>query len=153
MSVRVSDYFSSEELIHSDTAARLGISNEPTFEVACTAILAAKYMDVVRRILGSPVLINSWIRTLVLNRALKSADSSQHLKGEAIDFRCPDAGSPMQIATKLALTKTDVPFDQLILEYSWVHISFAITPGRKPRGDVLTLTKSGAYVPGLVTLP
>ena len=52
-----------------------------------------------------------------------SKPSSQHTKGEAVDFTSKTFGTPKQIIQ--CILDKGIEFDQLILEYdSWVHISF-----------------------------
>jgi hypothetical protein len=45
------------------------------------------------------------------------------MKGFAADFICPIIGTPAEIVAMLL--KTDLVFDELIQEGSWVHVSFA----------------------------
>lgn len=70
-----------------------------------------------------------------MNRAVGGSKSSQHVQGLAADFKCPAFGTPLTIARHLVQHSTQVRFDQLIQEGSWVHISFV---AGRPRGSVLT---------------
>lgn len=106
-------------------------------------------MERVRAILNSPIHVDSWYRCLQLNRALKSKDTSQHLKGEAVDFICPEFGSPFEICVKILHYPELIIFDQLILEHTWVHISFNADPTTQPRKQVLSLLQDGGYSLGL----
>jgi zinc D-Ala-D-Ala carboxypeptidase len=109
----------------------------------------AKKMEVVRQVLGNnPLHINSWYRCLALNKLLGSAITSQHLLGSAVDFIAPSYGDPLTVCNKLIQEVDTVLFDQLILEHTWVHISFAI-PGSVPRYQVLSLLETGHYAVGL----
>lgn len=144
----LSTHFSLAEAIKSDTAERLGINNTPPTSAVAVMRQSAMEMEVVRAFIGTPIKINSWFRCLELNRALKSKDTSQHIIGEAIDFVSPEFGTPLDICKFIIQHKDNIPFDQLILEHSWVHISFAILSG-KPRGQVLSLLATGAYASGL----
>jgi hypothetical protein len=49
-----------------------------------------------------------------------------------VDFVCPDYGAPRRIVE--AIRHSGIPFDQLICEGSWVHISF----DRRLRRECLT---------------
>ena len=107
-------------------------------------------MEKVRAALGNkPVKIDSWYRSLELNRALKSKDTSQHLKGEAVDFICPTYGTPTQICKLIVDYQNIIRFDQLILEHTWVHISWNSNPSIAQRGQVLSLLSTGGYANGL----
>lgn len=148
--VQLSEHFTLEEATISQTASREGIDNShPSDEVIISAGRTAVRMEKVRAVLNHPVSVNSWIRCLELNRALKSKDSSQHVKGEAVDFICPAFGSPLQICQALVKVKDLLRWDQLILEHTWVHISWNSIPGGLQRGQVLSLLSDGGYAIGL----
>lgn len=95
------------------------------------------------------MIVNSWFRLLDLNRFIGSKDTSQHPKGEAVDFISPKFGTPEEICRKIITNKDLINFDQLIFEYTWVHISWNSIPGSVQRGQVLTLLSSGKYAAGL----
>lgn len=149
MSNPISEYFSIQETVVSQKAEELGISNTPSELVSRTIIQSARYMDNIRNFLGFPIHIDSWYRTPDLCLALGSKVTSQHTKGEAVDWICPAYGSPEVIATVLAARMKLFQIDQLILEHGWIHTSFAISPPRVPRYEVLSLLKSGGYATGL----
>ena len=147
--MKVSNWFSVEETYASDLAARKGINNRYPVELENTIKNTAYNMDRVRDILGKPVIVNSWYRCPELNTLLGSKPTSQHIKGEAVDFICPRFGNPVLIARELVKEFLYLRFDQLIYEYSWIHISF-VDPSVKPRNSVLTLLKSGSYAAGIL---
>lgn len=144
-----SKYFTKKELLFSATAVAEGIPNTPSLEVWDTLNLCALRMDKVREALGTPIHVNSWFRCLALNRRLGSKDTSQHLKGEAVDFTAIKFGTPLQIVQFLSTKMEELEIDQLILEHTWVHISFAISPRRLPRRNILTLLNTGEYAKGI----
>lgn len=147
--IHLSEHFTLQEATESQTASRLGIDNSrPSLEVIATAAKTALSMENVRRILGKPISVSSWIRSLHLNRALGAKDSSQHVLGEAVDFSSP-YGTSLQICQKLLQYKEQINFDQLILEHTWVHISWKATPGSIQRGQVLSLLVDKGYAAGL----
>lgn len=146
--VKLSPHFFLAEATRSNTAERLGIDNTPPTSIIATMKEAAKEMELIRSMLGTPIQVNSWYRSLPLNRALKSKDTSQHVAGEAIDFVSPTFGTPRAICKFIMSHAGAIPFDQLILEHSWVHISFAIRSGQ-PRKQVLSLLANGHYAQGL----
>ncbi len=125
-----SKYFSLRELTFSKIAEVHGIDNTPTSDILETLKHTASQLDKVRELLGKPVNISSGYRCLQVNRRLGSKDTSQHLKGEAVDFKCELFGNPRAVFE--AIRKSDIHFDQLILEFnSWVHISFVKEGGRR----------------------
>lgn len=146
--VKLSSHFLLSEAVKSDTAERLGIDNTPSTSTVSVMRQTAMEMEIVRTMLGVPITINSWFRCLELNRALKSKDTSQHIVGEAVDFVAPMFGIPKLICKFILDHGGNIPFDQLILEHTWVHISFAIRSGQ-PRKQVLSLLRNGTYAIGL----
>jgi hypothetical protein len=150
MAIQLSQHFTLEEATASETAARFNIDNShPSPEVTTSASSTAVHMELVRGILGKPIHINSWIRCPELNSKLGSKPTSQHVLGEAVDFICPQFGSPIEICKKLISTLG--VWDQMILEFNWVHISFKSSPGVTNRGEVLSLLSGGKYAQGLTS--
>lgn len=147
--VKLSEHFTLAEVTASDTATAQGINNTLPDQLIFTVDKVATAMERVRAALGNnPIHINSWYRSPALNKAVGSKPSSQHIAGEAVDFICPDFGGPASICKKLIELKDLIRFDQLIMEGTWVHISFAISTG-KPRNQVLSLLRNGNYAQGL----
>lgn len=146
----LSEHFTLAEAVTSDSAARRGIDNShPPAEVVATACKTAVKLEKVRALFNLPIHINSWIRCPELNAALGSKPTSQHITGEAVDFIIPTYGSPLDVCKKLVANSELIRWDQLILEHTWIHISWKATPNAIQRLEVLSLTSSGKYVPGL----
>ena len=133
--MNLSPHFTLAEFTLSAEAARRGILNDPPLELMPVLKRTALGMETVRiRLGGLPIVVSSGYRCLELNRVLGSKDTSQHLKGEAVDFICPRFGSPANIVA--TLKDSDVNYDQLILEFArngngWVHVSFAASARRQ----------------------
>lgn len=128
--MKLSKYFDSRELIFSKIAEENGIDNMPDAKTLETLKYTASQLDKVRELLGKPVNVSSGYRCLQVNRRLGSKDTSQHLKGEAVDFKCELFGNPKKVFE--AIKKSNIQFDQLIVEFnSWVHISFVKEGGRR----------------------
>ena len=149
-STNLSPHFSVAEACFSDIADRLGIDNSnPSNAVIFSALQTAHHMEHIRSLLGAPIRITSWIRCLKLNRVLESKDTSQHIKGEAVDFTCKNFGSAKEIAIYLLRYKEEINYDQLILEHSWVHIAWNNLPNSIQRKQTLSLLASKSYASGL----
>lgn len=134
-------HFTLAELTHSQTANRLGIDNTPTSEIIDNLTRTAQTLERVRVLLGSrPITISSGYRSPDLNRVVKGARASAHLFGLAADFICPGYGTPLQICKAIAASNID--FDQIIQEGTWVHLGLA-KAGEKSRRQVLTANFSG----------
>jgi len=141
----VTPHFSLDELIFSNTAIRLDIDNIPTPEALANLEILANGLEAVRaKLYSNPIKVSSGYRCLKLNRALKSRDTSYHVKGLAADFTCPRFGTVPEVMR--ALADSSIEFDQLILEFdSWIHIGFA-EAGAKPRRQMMVIDKSGVKV-------
>lgn len=146
--MQLTKHFSLAEATYSATAITKEINNHPSKEQLVQLVYSAQQLEIVRRILGNkPVNITSWLRVSELNRAVGGSPTSDHQTGGAIDFKCPRFGSPHEICLQLMQFKEELAYDQLILEPTWVHISFPI--GRS-RGQELTYVQGAAFKKGIV---
>uniref|UniRef100_UPI00286AA3A3 D-Ala-D-Ala carboxypeptidase family metallohydrolase n=1 Tax=Phenylobacterium sp. TaxID=1871053 RepID=UPI00286AA3A3 len=127
MVTKLSAHFALEELTASQTAARFDLNNTPTKAALAALTDAAARMEVVRNLLGNKVItISSGYRSPAVNKKVRGVPTSAHVSGHAIDFNCYGYGDPKAICATLAAADRKVlPFDQLIEEGTWVHISFA----------------------------
>jgi hypothetical protein len=137
--MKLSDHFSLAELTFSATAARKGIPNEAPPAIVDTLVLTADRMERVRHLLGDkPIRVLSGYRSPAVNKAVGGSSTSAHMTGHAVDFTCPDFGTPAQVAAFLSTRLRG--FDQIIEEFGdWVHIGF----GPTQRGQLLTARKVG----------
>lgn len=145
----LTDHFSVAELSKSATAERMGIDNTPPYEIITPLFVLAVGLEQVRKLLGNhPLHIDSAYRCHALNAAVGGSNSSAHMQGYAADFTCAEYGTPLDIAH--AIVGSDIRFDQLIQEGTWVHLSFAPTMRR----DVLTAHRTPrnttTYTKGLI---
>ena len=140
--MNVSEHFTLEELSFSEGAARLGLDNTPLPIVVTNLGLVAAVMERIRTLLGNrPIVVHSGYRSAEVNRAVGGVTTSAHCRGLACDFVCSAFGTPADVA--LAILKSDIEYDQLILEYGWVHIGLA-QEGFLSRQEVLTKRSPGA---------
>jgi hypothetical protein len=133
--MHLSIHFMLDEFTLSRTAVLLGIKNEPPPDVVENLRRLARVMENVRTLLGSPVLISSGYRSPELNDAVKGSKKSAHCRGLAADFTCPGYGTPREAA--LAIVRSELIYDQVIWEGTWVHLGLA---EGEPRRDILTAT-------------
>lgn len=153
MTTRLSPHFTLEEATFSQNASRLGIDNSvhpDELDIIHTLVNTATQLEIVRAILNCPININSWYRCPQLNNNTPgSSKTSQHMTGEAADFICPAFGSPLEICRVIIAHIDLIRFDQLIMEHTWVHISWSSIPQAKQRQEVLSLLSNGHYASGL----
>ena len=138
MTNQLSKYFTLEEMVISQEAIRRGIDNSPTTGIIAALTCTAFEMDNVRELLDHPVIVSSGYRSPELNAAIGGSPTSSHMNGEAVDFTCPGFGTVREVFD--AIRKSDIKFDQLIVEFGhWVHIGF----GYKNRRQVLSYNGNG----------
>lgn len=122
------------------------IDNTPPPEIVTTLQATAQHMEKVRHLLGDRVIsVSSGYRCRALNRAVGGASVSAHLTGYAVDFNCYGFGTPLEVCRHLAAT--DLVFDQMIEEGTWVHLSW----DPRLRRQILTRRPGGGYGLGLPT--
>ena len=127
----ISEHLSLSELIRSDSAKRLGVTNMPTAEhIINLKALAENIFEPIRAHFRCPIYISSGYRSAELNKALNGAKSSQHLKGEAIDIDMDGSSNGVTNAMVYDFIITKLDFDQVIWEHgntenpAWVHVSY-----------------------------
>jgi zinc D-Ala-D-Ala carboxypeptidase len=138
MMENLSEHVSFLEGMVSQEAARRGINNTPPADIIpVMKITAEKLFEPIRKLMGKPIIINSFYRSPVTNQAIGGVPTSQHCKGEAIDLHYPGGNAVLFNAIK----NSDIEFDQLLWEYgddenpAWVHVSY--TEKKKNRREIL----------------
>lgn len=147
MEMRLADNFLLSEFTNSQTATRRGIDNTPPEGVVSNLRVTAAMLQAIRNKLGKPVVISSGYRSPELNRAVRGSPNSDHMRGNAADITVPGYGTPREVA--LAIIRHEIPFGQLILEGTWIHIS---TERKAPQNRILTARFNNGevtYTPGI----
>jgi len=142
---KLSEHFTLRELCKSETATRLGIDNIPKDEmiIAKLSAVCEHILEPVRKKYGA-FTPNSGYRSVEVNAGVGGRSTSQHCKGEAVDFEVPSI-SNYDLA---CWVRDNLIYDQIILEFAvkgdphagWVHCSY--TDG-KNRKQLLTIRKDG----------
>ena len=133
--------FHISEFCVSETAARYNIDNSiPNDKITQSLkLVAEKVLQPTRDYFKKPLIITSGYRCAKLNTMILGSKTSQHIKGEAVDFYIP--GVPhYDVANWI---KNKLSYDQLILEFdSWIHVSYTASKNRK---ECLTINKKGTF--------
>tara|TARA_R110000803_G_scaffold205959_1_gene272929 strand:- start:212 stop:673 length:462 start_codon:yes stop_codon:yes gene_type:complete len=126
---KISEHISYKEAVRSDTADRLNIINLPNeSELDNMSIISEKIFEPLRSHVGGPIRINSFFRSVELNKAIGGSSTSQHCKGQAFDL--DDSYGCMTNAEMYKFVKDNLDFDQMIWEFgddenpNWIHISY-----------------------------
>ena len=126
---RISEHISYREATKSNTAMRLDIDNTPgLYEITNMNGVAHNIFEPLREWVGGPIKINSFYRSVALNKAIGGSSRSQHCEGRAMDI--DDTFRYKTNAEMYEWVKENLNFDQMIWEFgddnnpNWVHISY-----------------------------
>ena len=140
----ITDNFQWKEFFKSDTAIRLGINNTTVDQGILLNIreLCVNVLQPLRNKFGR-LRITSGYRCLELNRAIGSGDSSNHVKGLAVDIEPVVKG--VSLMDILDYIDTKMEYKELIAEYfdnnGWVHVAYQ----RRNNNKILKLKDSNHH--------
>ena len=136
--MQLTEHFTLEEMVLSQTAIRQGIDNTPDAgTIECLRLLCVNVLEPFRALIGQPLHVDSGYRSVALNAAIGGVSTSQHCKGQAADI----VVSGMTVDQLVEAARSLPQFDQLIHEFgSWMHISY--NPFNVNRKEVLKATKA-----------
>ena len=118
----ITDHFTIGEVFKTQ---KENVANDIIFNAS---MLAENVLEPIRSLLGGHALIiTSWFRSPALNKLVGSTEVSQHLLGMAVDFK--PSRSSIDEAFKI-IKSSAVPFDQLIHEGTWIHVSYDWRKGK-----------------------
>ena len=154
MIMKISKFFSLEEFTRSDTARRLGISNDPTPEhIQNLSDMCVNLLDPLREAWGQPLIVTSGYRGYKLNAAVRGSKTSAHCFGLAADI-CPADTNEMdefKIFAPKFLKQSGLPYDQYIDETrenekaggnvwksEWCHFGYKDRKSRQRRQNLIT---------------
>jgi len=143
--MKLSKNLSLNEVTRSDTATRLGISNEPTQQhLQNLKKIAKEIFQPVRDHFNEPIYISSGYRSKALNKVLGGSKTSQHCKGQALDLDQDYRNTNVTNKQVFDFIRENLEFTQLINEnnYSWVHVGY---DSNNLKNEVLEL-KNGKYI-------
>lgn len=132
----MSQYFTLQELLRSDTALRKKIDNCPSWEVVRNLERLAQFLDEMREAWGSGIRVSSGFRSVALNAAVGGVTGSAHQYGNAVDIT-PVNGKQAEFEKFLKTWLKGKKFDQCIWEQSkssggrWVHFSLYSNKGEQ----------------------
>jgi len=125
----ISKHISYKEATRSLTAIRLGLENKPNeYELSNMIGVAENIFEPLRKWVNDPIKVNSFFRSIELNKAIGGSSRSQHCQGRAIDI--DDTYGHATNAEMFNWIKENLNFDQMIWEFGtdenpdWVHISW-----------------------------
>jgi len=121
------------DFVKSSTAARYGIWNIPPTEEHWQSIerVAGNILQPVRNEFG-PIVITSGYRCVELCLKVGSSPTSNHVRGEAIDFE--PLNRNIKLITIIEWIDRNLPYRELIAEFfpiGWVHAAYRLNKNVK----------------------
>lgn len=136
--MKLTEHFTYKELTRSFEGERNGLNNQPPDSVMPNIKRCAEMMETVRSLLNKPIQIHSCYRSSAVNKLIGGKPTSQHLQGLAVDFVCPEFGTPVEVAN--ALISSNVEFGKLLYEFgAWIHLQ----PGTERK--VFSINEHGTF--------
>lgn len=122
--MKISKNFTVGEFTRSDTAKLLDICNDNLSEEVLENIklLVDNILQPLRDSINRPIVITSGYRCPLLNTAIGSKPTSQHVMGQACDLKV-NGMRPYDVAKRII--DLGLNFDQLILYDSFCHVSYS----------------------------
>ncbi len=121
-------YFTLFDMIRSNTAQHSSIDNTLPSDLLENAIFQLDCLDELRKQYGHAILITSGYRCKELNRLVGGATRSKHLTAEAVDivpYPTRWNNDKFRKLLKYFLYHSDIPFNKMIVEPTWLHIEFS----------------------------
>ena len=113
--MNLSPHFTFKELTRTKTEIR----NIPDAGAARNLATTAANLEKVRAVIGR-MDVTSGYRSPAVNDAVGGSATSDHTKGLAVDFT---VRGNLELAFR-KIKDSKIPYDQLILEPTWIHIGF-----------------------------
>ncbi len=146
--MKLSEHFTFEELTFSEAARLLGVDNSPDDGQLLNLKRLAGLMETIRHLVDDyPIEVHSGYRSTAVNRAVGGVATSAHCLGLACDFTCSSFGRPAVVAAKIV--ESQIQFDQLILEYGWVHVGLSPEGGQLRNESLTKASAKSAYETGI----
>ena len=123
---KASENFTLDELIHSTTANKYRIGNEPNDEqIRNLQYGVDMVLQPLRNIYGKPIVITSGYRCAALNKLVGGVANSYHLQGNAADIRVHSLDEAKEL---FDILKKNPSVDVALFEHSnsscWLHVQW-----------------------------
>lgn len=134
--MKLSYHFDLSEFTRSEIADKKGIDNrvdylENPWVIDNLEKLCRCTLEPIRRYINEAVFISSGFRCERLNEAVGGTRNSQHRTGEAADIYFNSFKSKWYEVVIYLITSPHIPFDQLIIYPTFLHISLSTSNRRE----------------------
>ena len=128
---KLSEHFTLGEMTRSGSHPE--VYNIPSHEAIANLTNLTKWLEILRKTRGEPIVINSGYRSPQLNRKIGGAANSNHLTGCAADIRTSGMEQAICYAAILInyAKESQQDFDELLIEknrYGAIWLHFAVRP-------------------------
>lgn len=145
--MKLTEHFTLQEFTDSQIATRRRLDNTPAPRVIDNLKRVAEVLEQVRSLVKRPIVISSGYRSPALNVAVGGARKSAHVNGLAADINAMGV-SAKDLAQMIAVS--EIEFDQLIHEGTWVHIGLSEGKLRHQISTAHFGSTGTTYVAGIV---
>ena len=83
----------------------------------------ARLLEQVRALLGEPLIVDRGFRCPELNTLIGGSTLSQHMIGEAVDFKGADWTDDKFMDALKSISNSGIRFHQLLIEHGCLHIA------------------------------
>jgi len=126
--LNISKNISFKDGTHSHTAIRRRMKNEPNEgQLEAMKTIANKVFEPLSENFDEPIRVNSFFRSIALNKTIGGSRTSQHCNGEAMDIEATTDAANKNIYDYIL---KNLDFDELIWEFGtdknpdWIHVSY-----------------------------
>lgn len=135
--------FTPEEFLHSDTAEKHGLNNEPNLNQLTAGMSLADKMQELRDAIKKPFKINSAFRSSEVNQKVGGAPNSWHTQFLACDFNI-EGMQPVEAFEVIKASKISV--DKVFVERGCVHLQTCINDAQNRNFFGSAVKKDGKWV-------
>ena len=121
--MQLSEHFSFEELTATELRNMEAVNRQLAQPYIGALRQTAALLEQVRALLGEPLIIDSGFRCPELNTLIGGSQLSQHMIGEAADFKGADWTDSKYIDALQSINNSGIRFHQLLIEHGCLHIA------------------------------
>ncbi|UPW41408.1 peptidase [Dipodfec virus UA06Rod_12] len=121
-------YFKFSDMLFSETAFKLHINNAIPPEYVDNAVFQLDCLNELRTFFPHAITITSGYRCPKLNIAVGGVKNSKHLTASAVDIVLSRSNLNTNVKRHSIcyyLVNSEIPFNKIIFEPSWLHIEFS----------------------------
>ena len=122
--MQLTEHFSFEEFTTTEMRGMVDTNTAQAQNYLPALRVTAQLLEQVRAVLGGqPLVVDSGFRCPELNQLVGGSPFSQHVIGEAVDFRAPEWTDEQKMDALVSIQNSGIRFHQLLIENGCLHIA------------------------------